>query len=110
LKNHELCFLLLVVIIVLMIVSFILQKNDAEREKINAMSPAEQRNYLFGPINEHLICLHCQTKGVVHVMRASRVTTTTGKVGGILKTDTTSTATSIVTQHHCEQCGSTWDI
>ena len=81
-----------------------------EREKVAAMSPEDQSNYLFGAINANLICPHCQTKGVVHVKRVSRVATSTGKVGGILKADTKSTVTTVVTQHHCDQCSSTWDI
>ena len=81
-----------------------------ERDKIKAMSPVEQSNYLFGPINVNLICPHCQTKSTVHVKRVSRVATSTGKVGGILKADTKSTVTTVVTQHHCDQCNSTWDI
>lgn len=81
-----------------------------ERDKINAMSPVDQTNYLFGPINVNLICPHCQTKSTVHVKRVSRVATSTGKVGGILKANTKSTVTTVVTQHHCDQCNSTWDI
>ena len=81
-----------------------------EREKINAMNPEDRSNYLFGPINANLICPHCHTKSAVHVKTVSRVATSTGKVGGILKADTKSTITTVVTQHHCEQCSSTWDI
>jgi hypothetical protein len=65
---------------------------------------------IYGPINGNLICPHCQTKGKVHMKRVSRVTTSTGKVGGILKTNTKSTLTTVVTQHNCDQCNSTWDI
>ena len=81
-----------------------------EREKINAMSPEDRSNYLFGPINANLICPHCQTKSLVHVKQVSRVATSTGQVGGILKADTKSTIITVVTQHHCDQCSSTWDI
>lgn len=81
-----------------------------EREKINAMSPEDRNNYVFGSINGALICPHCQNKGAVHVKRASRVETSTGKVGGILKANTKSTVTRLVTQHHCDSCNSTWDI
>ena len=81
-----------------------------EQDEINAMSPGDRSNYLYGHVNAHLICPHCQTKGFVHVKNVTRATTSTGNVGGILKANTTSTATSVVTQHHCEQCSSTWDI
>ena len=81
-----------------------------ERGKIDAMSPEDRSNYLFGPINANLICPHCQTKSLVHVKQVSRVATSTGKVGGILKANTKSTVTTVVTQHHCDQCNSTWDI
>ena len=81
-----------------------------EREKVNAMTPEDRNSYLFGPINANLICPHCQTKSAVHVKRVTRVSTSTGKVGGILKADTKSTVSTIVTQHHCDQCSSTWDI
>lgn len=82
----------------------------AEKDKIDAMNPYDRINYVYGPSNTSLICPHCQTKGRVHVKKATRVSTSTGKVGGILKTDTRSTTTNVVTQHHCEQCSSTWDI
>ena len=81
-----------------------------EREKINAMNPVDRNNYVYGSININLICPHCQTKSTVHVKKVSRVATATGTVGGILKVDTKSTLTTVVTQHHCDQCNSTWDI
>ena len=81
-----------------------------EGEKVNAMSPEDRSNYIFGQINANLICPHCQTKGTVHVKKVPRVATSTGTVGGILKANTKSTVTSVVTQHHCDQCSSTWDI
>lgn len=101
-------FLFFFFIVALVAWAFVSAKN--EQEKVNAMSPADRANYLFGPINNHLICPHCQTKGLVHAMKATRVSTSTGKVGGILKTNTESTTTRVVTQHHCEQCGTTWDV
>ena len=103
-------FLFLAALIVVGIIVFAVIASQKEQEKINAMSPAEKNNYIFGPINEHLICQHCQTRGTVHARMAVRSSTSTGKVGGILKTDTTSTTTTTVTQHHCDQCGTTWDV
>ena len=81
-----------------------------ENEKMKKMSPSEKENYIYGSINEHLICSHCQTKGFVHAKQAVRTSTSTGKVGGVLKTNTENKTVSTVTQHHCEKCGSTWDI
>ena len=104
----EFVFLVLAVFVGLIIWAFL--SAQQEREKVAAMSPEDQSNYLFGPINANLICPHCQTKGAVHVKRVSRVATSTGKVGGILKADTKSTVITVVTQHHCDQCSSTWDI
>lgn len=92
-------------------VLFLWESAQKEREKIDAMSPEDRSNYLFGPINANLICPHCQTKSLVHVKQVSRVATSTGRVGGIiLKANTRSTITTVVTQHHCYQCSSTWDI
>ena len=102
-------FTVLVVIAGLFIWGFV--SAQKEREKIDAMSPEDRSNYLFGPINANLICPHCQTKSLVHVKQVSRVATSTGRVGGIiLKANTRSTITTVVTQHHCYQCSSTWDI
>lgn len=79
-------------------------------EKVNAMNPEARGDFLFGPVNDKLICPHCQTKGNVHVRQVSKTLTSTGKVGGILKTDTNTSTTTRATQHHCDQCNSTWDI
>jgi len=103
-------FILLILIspVVVIILGIAHRKN--EQEKINAMSPSDRINYLYGPINEHLICPHCQTKGLVHAKEVQRTTTFTGTAGGILKAKTKSATTRVVGQHHCEQCASTWDI
>lgn len=79
-------------------------------EKLNTMDPEARANIIFGPINEKLICPHCQARGAVHVKQISKIVTSTGKVGGILKTDTKTSTTTRATQHHCEQCTSTWEI
>ena len=96
--------------IVLLAFVFVFFKAQHEKEKLASMSPAELAAYVFGGLNEHLICPHCQTKGLVRVKQAVRTVTSTGKVGGILKTNTTSQTQAVVTQHHCDQCASTWDI
>lgn len=103
-------FVLLVIAILVAVFVWAILSGLKERDKISAMSPVDKSNYLFGPINDNLICPHCQTKSAVHVKRVARVATSTGKVGGILKANTKSTVTTVVTQHHCDQCNSTWDI
>ena len=82
----------------------------AEQKKVNAMTPDERLNYMFGAVNVRLVCPHCQTTGKVRGKNVARQIVSTGTVGGILKTNTKSTAVKVVTQHHCDQCGSTWDI
>ena len=81
-----------------------------QQEKIKAMNPEDRNNYVFGPVNVHLICPHCQTKGMVHVKRVAKVITQKGTVGGILKAETKSVSTQVVTQHHCAKCTTTWKI
>lgn len=81
-----------------------------EARAFAALSPAEQAESLLGPLNPHLICPHCQTKGTVRAKAAENTVTSTGKVGGILKTNTSSKAVHQVTQHHCEKCGTTWNV
>lgn len=81
-----------------------------EQDKVKAMSSGERALYTSGPLNVHLICPHCQTKGLVRAKKVTRTVTSTGKVGGILKTDTTTQTKTNLTQHHCDQCGTTWDV
>lgn len=102
-------FLLLLFGIAITIAGIIIKAID-EAKNIQAMTPAEKISYIFGPVNEHLICPHCQTKGSVHAKQETRVITSKGKVGGIVKTNTTSQSTNFVTQHHCENCSTTWDV
>lgn len=93
-----------------LILFFVISSVKKEQEKVAAMSPSDRAAYLFGKLNEHLVCPHCQTKGLVRAKQATKIVTSTGKVGGILKTNTTSKTTAVVTQHHCDQCGTTWDV
>lgn len=103
-------FVLVIAAIFAAMVTWVIFKANQERDRINMMSPERRADYLRGPKNEHLVCPHCQTKGTVRAKRVARVVTTTGKVGGILKTDTRSSTTTQVTQHHCDQCTTTWDV
>lgn len=86
----------------------------AEKERFNAMSPEERSNLIWGQLNPHLICPHCQTQGTVRSRLADRsiISQSKGEIGGILKTKTDIKTTSVVyaTQHHCDKCNSTWDI
>jgi len=82
----------------------------AERSKVNAMTPAERAQYQFGDTNARLVCPHCQTSGNVRAKSVARVSSTTGQIGGILKTNVQSTSTKLVTQHHCDHCSTTWDV
>lgn len=84
------------------------QRVKAEAQRVKA--EASRAIALFGNLSQHLICPHCQTKGTVRAKGATRVVTSTGKVGGIIKTNTKSTSTKSVTQHHCDKCSTTWDV
>jgi hypothetical protein len=101
-------FVIFFTLVVLVI--FLFWVAQAEKEKVSAMSPDERNNYIWGAINPHLICSHCQTQGTVHAKRVARSVVSTGKVGGIIKTDTKTTTVVQATQHHCDKCNSTWDI
>ena len=79
-------------------------------KKIESMPPEEKSNYLFGKINEDLVCPHCQTRGTVRTKGVMRTETSEGKIGGILTTKTTNTTSHFATQRHCDKCNSTWDI
>ncbi|MDD2609398.1 MAG: hypothetical protein PHX60_06825 [Giesbergeria sp.] len=88
--------------------------NPEERKKyIEELQRKKHEKYLqnaFGCTNPKLICPHCQIQGTIRAKSEKRLLSTTGKIGGILKTNTTSTTIQHVTQHHCDNCGSTWDI
>jgi hypothetical protein len=101
---------ILVLLVIGALIIYGMNARIVERERVAAMSPADRLVHIYGPSNAHLICPHCQSKGSVHVKSAMRSVTSTGKVGGILKTNTESTTINVVTQHHCEKCSSTWDI
>lgn len=99
-------------LIVVLALGSALQNNMVaeERGRLIELTPEQHAAQLFGSLNEHLICPHCQTKGSVRAKSVSRTETSTGKVGGILKTNTKSSITKYVTQHHCDECRTTWDV
>jgi len=65
---------------------------------------------VYGNLNQELICPHCQTRGVVHTKHCAQDIVTTGKIGGILKTNIKTTTKNWVNQRHCTQCKTTWNI
>ena len=97
-------------LVVIVFLFFILYCVTSGKKRINAMSPSERNTLIYGPVNATLVCPHCQIRGNVHVKKIMKVITSTGKIGGILKTNMENTTKNLVTQHHCEQCTSTWEI
>ncbi len=74
-------------------VTSLFRKSDKKQNLLDEMTPDQRAVYdenqkelrtfaSFGPKNEHLICPHCQTKGVVRAKSVSRTVTSTGTVGG----------------------------
>ena len=62
---------------------------DDRKKMLAAMTPAQRADYdekveiahqiaLFGYINEHLVCPHCQTQGTIRAMSVSRTVTGVG--------------------------------
>ncbi len=108
----------LVVLFILIVIYNNIDKKEEKNKKLLAMSPEElhERHLTknFGLVNQHLICPHCQVKGMCRVKKEIRtmVSKSSGKAGGVLKINTKSTAitSNNVTQHHCVNCGTTWDV
>jgi RecJ-like exonuclease len=103
-------FLLILLGVVVLFFGFFYLLGKHETRKLAAMSPEQRATYWYGKLNEHLICPHCQTKGLVRVQKETRTSTTTGKVGGILKADITTETVTAVDRHRCGQCKTIWDI
>jgi len=76
--------------------------SDEEREKIKKIEKE------LGRLVPQLICPHCQTKGQVHkkmdVTRYETITTSKAILDG------KKTTKKQVTQLHCTNCGTAWDI
>ena len=79
-----------------------------ERAKVKAMTPEQQGDYVFGPVNVRIDLPALPNERSGTARRVMRTSTSIGKVGGMLKTDTKGTITTVVTQHHCDHCSSTW--
>lgn len=103
-------FLIFLIFLFLVYVVVVVMKVLNNQSKIEAMSPQERATAVFGSVNPFLICPHCHTTGMVRAKQALRTEVSTGKVGGILKTDTRSQTTIIVTQHRCDRCSTQWDV
>lgn len=92
------------------LIIWVFHLNTIAKARFEEMSPAERATFTFGALNEHLVCPHCQTKGLVRAKQVQRTATSVGTVGGIMKAKTSSQTTAVVAQHHCDQCSTTWDI
>ena len=104
-------FITIMVVAAIILFSFYVSASSKKhKEKLDAMTPEERSSFTYGPLNANLFCPHCQTKGKVHSKKNIKSVTSTGKIGGIVKMGTTSTTTTIVNQHHCDNCDSTWDF
>lgn len=100
-----------ILVTVIAIVAWVLARQvKQEQAALRAMSPEQRATYTFGQVNGHLICPHCQTPGRVRAKKVERTVTTAGTVGGVLKTDIDTKVTTQATQHHCDQCSTTWDV
>jgi uncharacterized protein with PQ loop repeat len=113
-----------------LIYSYIQDKNHQKRldEMINNMSEEERGLYdkkienerlelerktfrsIYGDLNPVLICPHCQAKESVYAKRNLDTVTTTGQIGGILKTNTKTTTQKWVTTHYCDHCKTIWNV
>jgi hypothetical protein len=100
----------------------------AKKQKLESLSAEDKKAYLqieqninerrnkimaefrhtsqFGDSNPNLVCPHCQTKGQVRSKAAEEVTSTkvVPVVGNTIK------ARKKVTQMHCDNCGTTWNV
>jgi hypothetical protein len=87
------------------------------REMFDRMTPQERTVHeqvrqermstvLYGPVNHHLICMHCTTVG--QVRSKSTVRSTTAVTNTIAKVRATTNRE--VTQRHCDNCQTTWDL
>lgn len=85
-------------------------KYDKKIEEDQLKREKEVFLMVYGNLNPELICPHCQTRGVVHTRKYAQDIVTTGKIGGILKTNIKTTTKTWVNQHHCTQCKTTWNI
>lgn len=77
-----------------------------EREAYYVSEQKARVDAVWGAVNEALVCPHCQVKGRVHSMAATRTSTA---VSNTIARVSASTTTS-VTQRHCENCNTTWDV
>lgn len=81
-----------------------IEQNISERR--NKIMAEYRHTSQFGDSNPNLVCPHCQTKGQVRSKAAEEVTSTkvVPVVGNTIK------ARKKVTQMHCDNCGTTWNV
>ncbi|HNX37583.1 MAG TPA: hypothetical protein PKI15_04420 [Candidatus Cloacimonadota bacterium] len=112
---------ILVVFVIMVIVSIAdgdtAKKN--EQEKVDKMAPEERLNYLsekeFGPLNEAMVCPHCQAKGKIRTMQVVKKAGISGGkataavlTGGVSLVATGLSRKDGMTQAHCDECQNTW--
>jgi ABC-type transport system involved in cytochrome bd biosynthesis fused ATPase/permease subunit len=79
---------------------------DAQRAQQNARLATYRANEMYGQPNSNLVCQHCHTKGSVRSKSAEEITTTKLMpiIGNNIK------ARKKVTQMHCDNCDTTWNV
>ena len=112
---------------------------SSEERKVAAMSLEERTKYqgeraaywrdretsrenqaaesMHGPLNPHIICPHCQTKGAVRTMPVKKKAGISGgkataalMTGGLSMFATGLSRKETLTRAHCENCNSTWSF
>lgn len=117
-----------IIIFIITLIYLVIYASKTRKEIYDQMTPENRAEYdkkieedrlkkeekifimVYGNLNQELICPHCQTKGVVYTKQYSKDIVTTGKIGGIFKTNIKTTTKSWVNQRHCTQCKTTWNI
>jgi len=81
-------------------------RKDAMRVAQNEMLARHRAIDMYGLPNANLVCPHCQTKGSVRSKSAEEVTSTrvVPIIGNNIK------ARKKVTQMHCDNCDTTWNV
>lgn len=83
-----------------------LQNEQNIREHQNKIMDKYRHTSQFGASNSNLVCPHCQTKGRTRSKAAEEITSTkvVPVIGNTIK------ARKNVTQMHCDNCGTTWNV
>lgn len=93
------------------LVGFILYSLNAQQNDV-FLTPEERLTKAltraWGPINDAMVCPHCQTKGTVRGTMV--VYRETSRTGGIVLGVTTKHSPMQAQQLHCDTCNATWKI